>query len=70
MTLKEVAQTLDVSEGAFRTRMCRQRKTAGGNASYPEPMKKIAGAWFWDRRAVARFVAKAKANDAKPKTPV
>ncbi|KIC68695.1 hypothetical protein RM50_04340 [Pseudarthrobacter phenanthrenivorans] len=56
MTLKEVAEAMGVTEINLRTRMC--RKAAGRSApSFPAPRKKIVGAWFWDRRAVTKFIA-------------
>lgn len=56
MDIKEVAQALGRSESAIRARMC--RKAAGNSAPFfPEPLGKKGGAWFWDRRTVAKSLA-------------
>lgn len=64
MNLKEVAEALNVTESAIRARMC--RKAAGRSAPhFPEPLGKSSGAWFWDRRAMAKFVNTEKASKGK-----
>ncbi|MEW1813058.1 hypothetical protein AB0284_20445 [Pseudarthrobacter phenanthrenivorans] len=58
MDIKEVARALGLSEATVRARL--SRKAAGDSAPYsPEPLGKKSGAWFWDRRTVAKFLAKA-----------
>lgn len=61
MTGKELAEMLKIKPGTVRSTMCR-KKAGASTPPFPEPLGMVAGAWFWDRRAVQRFVDKEKAR--------
>lgn len=64
MTGNELAEMLKIKPGTVRSTMCR-KKAGASTPPFPEPLGKFAGAWFWDRRAVERFLAKEKTRQER-----
>jgi len=61
MTNAEVSEALKIHPATTRSRIHRLG-LGKSSPSFPQPMKKIAGAWIWDSNEVQAFLAAKEAS--------